>query len=58
MEKIDLHIHSNFSDGDKTISQLITNLKEENFELFSITDHAIIIAISNLQYHIAIIAFL
>ncbi|MBQ6283121.1 MAG: PHP domain-containing protein [Bacilli bacterium] len=36
---IDLHIHSKFSDGDKTIPELIDMLKRKKVELFSITDH-------------------
>lgn len=39
MSLVDLHIHSNFSDGDKSISELIKILKAKRVELFSITDH-------------------
>lgn len=39
MKKIDLHMHSNFSDGDEDIVQLIKNNKNCGNELISITDH-------------------
>lgn len=39
MEKIDLHIHSSFSDGDDFIDDIIKYLKDNNYEYFSITDH-------------------
>ena len=39
MSKIDLHIHSNLSDGDDSVSQLVSKIKDSNIELFSITDH-------------------
>lgn len=37
--KYDLHIHSNFSDGEYTIDELIDMLKKENIKVFSICDH-------------------
>lgn len=39
MERIDLHIHSNLSDGDHDVYSLVSKLKEEGITLFSITDH-------------------
>lgn len=36
---VDLHIHSNLSDGDKSVKELIDILKQKKIELFSITDH-------------------
>jgi predicted metal-dependent phosphoesterase TrpH len=40
MRKIaDLHIHSNFSDGDYSVEELIDKIKNANISLFSITDH-------------------
>ena len=39
MEKIDLHIHSNLSDGDDSIDELVSKIKDEKIDLFSITDH-------------------
>ena len=35
----DLHIHSNFSDGEYDIKTIINKLKEENIKIFSICDH-------------------
>lgn len=39
MAKVDLHIHSNFSDGSDSISELIKKIKEANIEIFALTDH-------------------
>ena len=39
MQKVDLHIHSCFSDGDLTPKQLIEFLEEKNYLLTAITDH-------------------
>ena len=39
MEKIDLHIHSNLSDGDDSVYELISKIKDNKIDLFSITDH-------------------
>jgi len=37
--QIDLHIHSKYSDGEKSVDDLISLLKEKNISTFSITDH-------------------
>lgn len=37
--KIDLHIHSNYSDGDNNIEEIIKYLKDNKYKYFSITDH-------------------
>lgn len=39
MEKIDLHIHSNLSDGDLNIDDIIKLSKENNCKKIAITDH-------------------
>lgn len=39
MKKYDLHIHSKFSDGDHSIEEIISLLKKNQIEIFSITDH-------------------
>lgn len=39
MEKLDLHIHSSFSDGDYNIKELIKKIKDKKIDIFSITDH-------------------
>ncbi|MBN2017036.1 MAG: PHP domain-containing protein [Candidatus Cloacimonetes bacterium] len=39
MKKIDLHIHSNFSDGTKHPRDIIKETKEQGFDVISITDH-------------------
>lgn len=37
--RIDLHIHSSYSDGEYDILEIINKLKEKNIKVFSITDH-------------------
>ena len=37
--KIDLHIHSTFSDGTDTPEQILEHAREIGLDLFSITDH-------------------
>ena len=46
---IDLHIHTNNSDGDYTVEQIIKKLKELKINLFSITDHDNIDAYKELE---------
>lgn len=38
-KKIDLHIHTTFSDGEGDASQILNSAKEKGYELISITDH-------------------
>lgn len=47
--KYDLHIHSNYSDGEYDILTLIEKLKEENIEMFAICDHDSIDSIDYLK---------
>ena len=37
--KVDLHIHSTFSDGTLTVPQIVEFARENNFEYIAITDH-------------------
>lgn len=37
--EIDLHIHSNYSDGDLEVEQIFEKIKNEDIKYFSITDH-------------------
>lgn len=39
MAKIDLHIHSNYSDGSDTIQELAENIKMSGLGVFALTDH-------------------
>lgn len=39
MARVDLHIHSNCSDGSDTVKELLEKIKQENLEIFAITDH-------------------
>lgn len=39
MEKIDLHVHSNHSDGTLSPTQLVTLAKEKGLRAFALTDH-------------------
>jgi predicted metal-dependent phosphoesterase TrpH len=37
--KVNLHIHTKYSDGGKTVSEVISGLKDAGIEYFAITDH-------------------
>ena len=37
--KIDLHVHSNNSDGTMTVLELIEEAKEKHIDTFALTDH-------------------
>ena len=39
MKKYDLHIHSEFSDGEYSIQEIIKKLRDNGINIFSITDH-------------------
>ena len=39
MEKADLHIHSNYSDGSDSVIELIENIKKTDIKTFALTDH-------------------
>ncbi len=39
MQRADLHLHTVFSDGEKTPEQLLAALKKEGIQIFSLTDH-------------------
>ena len=39
MAKVDLHVHSNCSDGSDNISELISKIKSSGIEIFALTDH-------------------
>jgi len=39
MEKIDLHIHSYYSDGSNSFLEILELVERQNISLFSITDH-------------------
>jgi predicted metal-dependent phosphoesterase TrpH len=37
--KIDLHIHSNYSDGDHSVEKLIKKIRRKKLSVFALTDH-------------------
>lgn len=39
MSTIDLHLHSNYSDGSDSIAELIVNLQKQKIKTFALTDH-------------------
>lgn len=39
MTKVDLHVHSNCSDGSNSISELIEIIKTNDLKIFALTDH-------------------
>lgn len=46
---IDLHIHSNLSDGTDTIEELLNKIAEKGIKTFSITDHDNIVASKEIE---------
>ena len=46
---IDLHIHSNLSDGTDTVEELLKKLLEKGIKTFSITDHDNIVASKEIE---------
>lgn len=52
--KMDLHIHSSFShDSSLTVEQLVTDVIESGIELFSVTDHNTLEAVSEIRQEVA-----
>lgn len=37
--RLDLHLHTNFSDGEKSVEELVSFISKKGVEIFSITDH-------------------
>ena len=48
-EKIDLHLHTVFSDGSETFPELLSSVREAGLDLFSITDHDSILAADEMK---------
>jgi hypothetical protein len=48
-EKADLHLHTEYSDGKYTVTELLNLLKQNNIKVFSITDHDTIDGIYELE---------
>lgn len=47
--KVDLHTHTNYSDGDLSPNELIKYAKEEGIEVLAITDHDTLNGIKNIK---------
>ena len=47
---IDLHIHTNNSDGDDSTKEIIKKTRDNDIELISITDHDTVMAYDDLKY--------
>ena len=39
MAKVDLHLHSDFSDGSDSVEVLIKKIIKANIKIFALTDH-------------------
>ena len=39
MAKVDLHVHSNCSDGSDNVSELISKIENSDIKIFALTDH-------------------
>ena len=48
MKKVDLHMHSKYSDGSCTVIELLKKANQEKLSIISITDHDIISAYEEL----------
>ena len=48
-QKINLHIHTNYSDGEGLAEQILQSAKEKKYKLIAITDHNSIEAHKNIQ---------
>ena len=46
---IDLHLHTNHSDGTDTVTELLENAEKQKLEIISITDHDTISAYKELE---------
>lgn len=46
---IDLHLHTNYSDGTDSVEKLLLNAQKANLEIISITDHDIIDAYKEIE---------
>lgn len=49
MKKVDLHMHSKYSDGSCTVTELLKKANQENLSIISITDHDVISAYEELK---------
>lgn len=48
---IDLHLHTNYSDGTDTVEELLENAERQKLEMISITDHDSVAAYFELEKH-------
>lgn len=46
---IDLHVHTNHSDGTDSVEELLTNAEKQKLEIISITDHDTIDAYKEIE---------
>lgn len=49
MDKADLHLHSSFSDGSDTVSELLEKVIEVGIKIFALTDHDTIAGLDLMQ---------
>jgi len=49
MRKVDLHLHSNNSDGSDTLNDLLSLIKDNNISVFALTDHDTILACKTME---------
>ena len=48
---IDLHLHTNYSDGTDTVSELLEKAEQQKIEVISITDHDTVRAYINVTIY-------
>lgn len=49
MAKVDLHLHSNYSDGSDSISDLLANITKSEIKTFALTDHDTVAGCEEMQ---------
>ena len=52
--KVNLHIHTDFSDGEGKAEQILASAKEKNYKLIAITDHNTVDAHKNIRDEILV----
>lgn len=49
MTKFDLHLHSNYSDGSDSVSDLLNNITKSGIKIFALTDHDTVAGCEEMQ---------
>ncbi|MCQ2754868.1 MAG: PHP domain-containing protein [bacterium] len=52
MTKVDLHLHSNYSDGSESVQELVNTVKNNGIKIFALTDHDTVIGCSEVYKYL------